>query len=123
MEEFKKKHGPRNEGKMTKINPLSTIPENVMNVREYCLLAFKDAEKAFGEQMGSEFERALKNLENADFSMSITDATHTISTRTSNGNLLSLSVDKGGIVLLLSKDGKEDRITYHDGEISRRKQV
>jgi len=123
MDEFKEKHGLQSEEKMTEVNPLSAIPEKVIGVREYCLLAFKDAEKAFGEQMGSDFERALSNLENADFSLTVTDAIHTISTRTSNGTLLSLSVDNDGITLLLARDGKEDKITYQDGEINRRRQV
>jgi len=123
MDEFKEKHGLQSEEKMTEVNPLSAIPEKVIGVREYCLLAFKDAEKAFGEQMGSDFERALNNLENADFSLTVTDAIHTISTRTSNGTLLSLSVDNDGITLLLARDGKEDKITYQDGEINRRRQV
>ena|GEM_PF-3079748 len=123
MDEFKEKHELQTEEKMTEVNPLSAIPERVIGMREYCLLAFKDAEKAFGEQMGSDFERAMDNLENADFSLTVTDAIHTISTRTSNGSLLSLSVDNEGITLLLARDGKEDKITYRDGEISRRRQV
>ncbi len=123
MKEFREKHDIQAEEKMTQVNPLSALPERVMSVREFCLLAFKDAEKAFGEQMGSDFERALGNLENADFSLSIDDATHTISTRTSNGTLLSLSVDAQTIMLLLAKDGKKDTIIYKEGEISRKRQV
>ena len=123
METFRERHDIQAEEKMTQVNPLSAIPERVMGVREICLLAFRDAEKAFGEQMGSDFERALDNLENSDFSISVDEATHTISTRTSNGTLLSLSVDHDGITLLMSRDGKEDRITYRDGEITRKRQV
>ena len=123
MKEFREKHDIQAEEKMTQVNPLSSIPERVMSVREFCLLAFAEAENAFGEHMGSDFERAMANLQNADFSLSVTDAIHTISTRTSNGTMLSLSVDNNGITLLLSRDGKEDRITYQAGEITRKRQV
>ena len=123
MKDFKEKHDIQNEGRMTRVNPLSSLPERVMGVREVCLMAFRDAEKAFGNQMGSDFERALANLESADFSLSVDSATHTISTRDAHGYLLSLSVDNDTITLTLLREGKEDTITYKKGQISRRRQV
>ena len=123
MEEFAEKHDIKTEEKMTKVNPLSEIPERVMGVREYCLRAFEEAHKAFGEQMGSDFERALERLEEADFAVSVDEATHTISTRDAHGYLLSLSVDHETVTLALSREGKQDTITYMNGEISRRRQV
>jgi len=123
MEEFKEKHDIQTEEKMTRVNPLSEIPGKVMGVREYCLRAFEEAHKAFGEQMGSDFERALSRLDTADFSVSIDEATHTISTRDAHGYLLSLSVDHETVTLMLSREGKEDTITYKNGEIRRRRQV
>jgi hypothetical protein len=123
MEEFKMAHDIQAEERMTRVNPLSSIPERVMTVRELCVLAFRDAEKAFGSQMGSDFERALRGLGSSDFSVSVEEASHTISTRTSGGALLSLSVDSDSVTLLLAKGGKEDSITYRNGEISRKRQV
>ena len=123
MEEFAEKHDIQTEEKMTHVNPLSEIPGKVMGVREYCLRAFEEAHKAFGEQMGSDFERALDRLEEADFAVSVDEATHTISTRDAHGYLLSLSVDHETVNLTLSKEGKHDTITYRNGEISRRRQV
>ena len=123
MEVFKNAHDIQAEEKMTAVNPLSSIPEKVMGVREYCLLAFREAERAFGEHMGADFEKALRALDNADFSVSMEDAAHTISTRTSNGTLLSLSVDEDSVVLMLARDGKEDVITYKEGDITRKRQV
>ncbi|MBD3397687.1 hypothetical protein GF412_00985 [Candidatus Micrarchaeota archaeon] len=123
MKEFKENEDIQTEEKMTNLNPLSEIPGKVMGVREYCLRAFDEAHKAFGEQMGSDFEKALARLEEADFSVSIDDATHTISTRDAHGYLLSLSVDNDTVSLMLSREGKEDTITYKNGEISRRRQV
>lgn len=123
MKDFKEKHDIQNEEKMTGVNPLSSLPERVMGVREVCLMAFRDAEKAFGNQMGADFERALANLEEADFSLSVDSATHTISTRDVHGYLLSLSVDNDTITLTLLREGKEDTITYKKGQITRRRQV
>lgn len=123
MKEFKENQDIQAEEKMTALNPLSEIPGKVMGVREYCLRAFEEAHKAFGEQMGSDFERALSRLDEADFSVSIDEATHTISTRDAHGYLLSLSVDHETVTLMLSREGKEDTISYKNGEISRRRQV
>ncbi|MBD3390276.1 hypothetical protein GF415_04995 [Candidatus Micrarchaeota archaeon] len=120
MEEF---GSIETEEKMTKMNPLSSLPGRVMNVRETCLLAFRDAKEAFGEQMGPEYERVLENIENAKFSISADGEEYIISTQDATGHLLALGVEGDTITLTLARDGKEDTITYREGEITRKRQV
>lgn len=118
-----KKMDIQTEERMTSVNPLSEIPAGVMGAREGCILAFSNARKAFGDQIGADFERALENLEHADFEVSTDGNGHMIGTRFSSGAYLSLSVDETTITLSFFKDGKEDSIRYEDGEIKRRRMV
>jgi hypothetical protein len=112
------------EGMMVQVNPLTLIPEKVIGAREECLTAFRQAHKAFAEHIGPDFEKALGKIEGADFEISEDSGGHTIITRLTGGDVLSLNIDEAGIVLtLIKKDGKEDTVIYKEGEISRRRMV
>ncbi|MBN2121798.1 hypothetical protein JW721_01955 [Candidatus Micrarchaeota archaeon] len=112
------------EGRMVQLNPLSLVPEKVISARQECLVAFKEARRAFADHIGPEFEKALSKVEGSDFEISTDSGGHTIITRLSSGEILSLNVDETGIVLSLAKkDGKEDTVIYREGEISRRRRV
>lgn len=112
------------EGRMVQLNPLSLIPEKVLSAREECLVAFKEARRAFADHIGPDFEKALGKVEGSDFEVSMDSRGHTILTRLSGGDILSLNVDETGIILSLAKkDGKEDTVIYREGEISRRRRV
>jgi hypothetical protein len=109
----------------TALNPLSIIPAKVNGARETCIEAFKNAEKAFGGEMGPSFIRALGKVGENDFQVAKDDDGNTISTRLSDGMYLSLSVDSRTVsIRLIDKHGKEDTIRYDGkGKISRTRRV
>ena len=109
----------------TALNPLSIIPAKVNGARDTCIEAFKNAEKAFGSEMGPSFLRALGKVGETDFHIGRDDEGNTISTRLSDGMFLSLSVDSKTVTLsLVDKNGKEDTIKYDGkGRISRTRRV
>jgi hypothetical protein len=124
MGPFEEKMAMGSEGRMTQVNPLSAIPEKVVGAREGCIAAFEEAQRAFGEHIGPEFERALGKAGGADFEVGRDGDAHTLLTRFQDGAVLSLSVDESSITLtLINKEGREDTVTYKDGEISRRRVV
>ncbi|MEM4272338.1 MAG: hypothetical protein QXH30_02015 [Candidatus Bilamarchaeaceae archaeon] len=109
----------------TAVNPLSIIPAKVNGARETCIEAFRNAEKAFGSEMGPSFLRALGKVGETDFHIGKDDEGNTISTRLSDGIYLSLSVDSKTVTLtLIDRNGKEDMIKYDGkGKISRVRRV
>ncbi len=109
----------------TAINPLSIIPSEVNGARDICIQAFKNAERAFGSEMGPSFMRALAKVGETDFHIGRDDDGNTISTRLSDGMYLSLSVDSKTVsISLIDKNGKEDIIKYDGkGKISRTRRV